>query len=1245
MLVTDTGSAAAAVIRGPIPPVWRQIEDVRLFQPGLYLKSGAGVERIADSAVTLGEAVVYAVWEDPTRVCYQGDREIRPGLTAAMLIRSTDSDGPPWIPLQASIDPNPRELEYGLLSPWLDQTACVRFVPQTTVKRGKLLVSTARNQPAVADHEALGATLRWLATHPEAEGAAARAARVMLVDCGHGLQRFGVSLMGASDDVCSAAIDEVLTPLAPAVGGLMRALFDVCTNPHDSSDARARLAAEVNIGLAPEGPLLHRSALALVVTWLAGLFGARPEREGRQPARALFATARALRRSGRHADAVLHADGLFPSLPLDRAASRRVVRDLSHLPQKETDFERLVRALAVAEAGWEIARPRKEHLRPFRIAHPWLQDCPNASRSLSGRYDYILTGWSFRGAEIRGRAVDDHLIASLITDAPSIASTRAYARVLAGSGPAPKVVSRALGASDHPVSQLLSELPGMTAEAVLERYRDAATHANITRRRLFTAVGCAEFLIARGEVDVPVEGFELLPPQRPSDEESAVRGHFMYWRMFCRSIAWGQAAIYGEFLGEIFPSLGELEPKLQTEVFALCRRWSAHSVEHRASAHGHVESLTGGLTGWLAAEDRGRYGGEWLVSLMGALAVLDPDAWVVSLERLVADDRFDPGVVDRLLEGPRSAGWRDQLIASPSFASLHGSLCPGTAARTARSRVEWIRAAVSRSKNDTAVRWMLDGRAELEIATSEAMATWFRARGLAALEDADAAVLELAILGVEKVGSGHLDLAARHLAVIADDLQGVVERLLGSRPLAVVHVARLADRDDWLPEAVARLTTKVASGEELREVALALRRLDEGAAQVARESLREAYARYRPHRYALEGFGCALDGWRLADLGPEGPIAAALADKATRWVLDEPHPSLHAFLAYLAESDATRVLAPAVTGALAAETSDAVVVAALRSLRLPSSLSFAAEAAAGSSKRQPVRRLRDSVTDGDRCGLIDAAVASAVLARLPDEMTAESAASLSLGLSRIAHAIEAAFDGEVERKHPIDAVADSPQRRVAPLAHDGDRVDTDAHEAAGAESEASPLELRRRRRTATALATALHAWDRRMDRLIGAGAATRALLTAATTFAAAPLHTRGDFLAAAVGTDAQDPHRVLTTDYLDDATVRADPRDGRIVIAALRDMADRIGASRVPIVSKRGVAITMRKAESGGEDPWNRVQHAWSRNATVEQRAEVFGDPGVPELLRYLAERNRDLTLRPSTFDEKPAVALRWDRR
>ena len=1236
VVAEGNGIAASEVYSTDVPPSWKAIEPLMFFDAGIMLRSESGARPVAPS-VNVDEAVVYAVWEDPAATYPFQGKEVRPGVTCAMLIPSSDPDGPPWLPIQAVVGSSQAEIESGILSPWLDQVACARFKPELTVSKGRLNVATTPSTPVTADSSALRDTLVWLATHTEDTGLFARVARTMLVESGHGIQRYGVSLMSASDADKTAAIETVLKPLFPDVAAIVAPLWETWISPRALRQSGGQPASLLSLANALERNLSEKSAmqspaaLGTLVTWLSGLFGVRAERTGRQPARTLYAVVRAIRTAGRQMKAMKHVDSPLPRLPLDRAENRDLVRELSATPQNETSFERLLRAMAIAESGWYLARPRRDHLRPFRQAYTEIRGFPNASRSLVGRFDYVFSAWSFRGAELRDDGVPERALAGVfITNSPSITSTRAFARVVATPGPTGGFVSDGLKSLDHPTLTQIGQLRDMEDAEVVALYDESVSHDRTTYLRVQVGIGAAEYLITRSEQGDAVDGFALLAPVRPGEAAGGVRGHFMYWRMFCRSIAWKLPDVYQAFIEDVGAHMDALPPKLQTEVFALARRWGMHSDEHRAHAAGWSSWLTAAADAYFAAEDRTWLDGEWIEALAGAMAVSDRDATVAFLEKLATDDRFPIGQFDRILDGVRSAGWARELVAAPVFTTLHTRLCSETTVQGLRARVQWTREAVDLAEKTESVRWLLDVRAYPRVLGSAEFDAWFSEHGKSAVTDPNAAVVALLGVAIQHITSDHLDMALRALRSRGDE--AAIAAALASRPEALVQQLRAVPAADAATHASAVAALfGASSGAELRDAGVALAHFvsvhgDGEMTEVLRDGYAGAFANYKPYRYTLDGFAAALEGWVLAGAGLREP-AAALAEEAARWGLEANDDRLLGFVGAVADAAGCAEMRGPVLSAVQGDGSALGV--ALMGLTLPSTLDGAVQIAKDAGKKKgSVRKLRAQLVGSGAADALDALVAAAVGAVLADGGDPETLATQLTSLARAGGVVEEApaVDDSASAVDETAAVEDDAAADGAEAAATAEPEEQPSADADGAaldpaqakSATAKPARAavgpdeRRREEFGKALGSAFQRWSAAARRLAGSSAASAALLAVAGRYNPAFYRLRGELFAQLSSTPEsplKDGRRLLTTDFMDGETLWADAADFAAIVEALRATAALHGTDGSATVERRSVAVPLPRPPKA--EPKKKAPEAVAED--VESETVASADAPAPE--------------------------------
>ncbi len=1147
LVATERNSIAASVYATDVPPEWREIPAVMFFKAGLFLRAQGGVKSVAKD-INFERAVVYAVWEDPSATFRFGGKEVRPGVTAAFLIPSPLDEGPPWLPLQAAVASAQSEMEAGFMSPSLDQVAAMSFKPTLKVQKNRLSIASAG--PVEADTAPLYETLKWLADNPDDQSLAAKVARTMLVRNGHGLQRIGVSLMHRPTEEKTTALNELLRPLAPHLAKILEPLWQIWESP-EKLDQSTRHEALIPLAKAVEGALGKNSrmnsagALALAMSWMAGLFGVRAEKTGRQPSRTLFALVRAIRGCSRQMGVLDHPDSPLPQLPLSRGATDEIIRELSRLPREESNFERLLRALAIAECGWTIARPRREHLRPFRIVYPFLRGYPNASRSLVGRYDHIFTGWSFRGSELRDDGVKGEWLAGVfLTDSPSVTSSRAFARVVATSSPTGGFVAQGLKSTDHPTLKAIGEFRDEDDQAIAEHYAESLGHEKITYLRLQRSVAAAEYLVTRSEAgDLEID-FRLQAPHEP--EKRGVRGHFMYWRMFCRSIAWKLPDVYRDFIDEFGPKCAELPPKLQTELFALVRRWAMHSDEHRAHAAGWNEWLRAAAQHYFDAENRSGIDGEWLDMLSAAIAACDRDGAIGLLVRLTADDALRLGHVERFLDGTRSAGWRRELVTDPAFAALHPLLVPSLDAEARRARVEWVRSSMERARHYDTVRWMLDARSYPNVVGSEAFRKWFEERGLSTINDPDGGLVELLELAVQLVSDEHLDIALR--ALDARTLWPAEEHLRAlsqlDRPAAIVGRMRLAltgTADEHATAAAALF--QESGGEALNQASIAVAHFETTRSNaeltaVLKDGLRGAFEQYAPHRHAIAGFRQACNGWMIAELGTADP-ATRFAVTAAKWAVETGDKTLTEFVGHLADAAAVELIEPAVNAAIGGD--DTALGTAFLALQTPEFLNDPVQIAVESGKSQNARALRSALAGAGSNGPLDALVARAV------NTAVQGGATLDVLTARLA---------ELGEMGPSNTDTNNQDR--------------------GAQFAARRLET-----LAKNLTSALKRWSGYVSRLEAPlGEATSQLLAKAGSYRPGDYKLRADLLSLVGGSKddvrtVKDPRRLLTSDFLDSDVLSLDAADFVALADALRGVSFHHGGELALVADRRNVGVVV----------------------------------------------------------------------
>lgn len=878
LLVQQSASLVAEIGNSPAPLIWSSIPDNAFLKPGLYLRYKGSLQAVARDMV-FDNAVLFVLWDDEQLAYRTREGWERPGLRAGFLIPTSypESEGPPWIPLDAAIPDSIYEWDKGLLSSHLDPSHCTMFKARLTSSPGALQVS------AEAVHEdsrekadkALLDTIAWLARHPESDHPGAVAARTMLIEQGHGLQRAGVITMSHGDDVSSSMLRDVLAVLAPDVAPVLQAVYALWSAEEGAQEEPfmelARVLRPLND---PRSPLQNPRQLAVLATWLIGIFGARADRERRRPARSLFAALRMLRKTRGDVDALRHPDVELPNFPASRALTDELIADLSWLPNEETDLERLVRALAVGESSRDFARPTLAHIRPFAqsfyLTRPW----PVATRTLLGRYDGITTMWSFRGRELDERGGDIRALASgLILQTSTWASSRAYGRIIGFQGALAEPLSQALalkpdrGPEHSPELVKIAELHGLSLEDAVERLAKATRARRPNADRVVEAISTHEYLVSRLSTEpTAIPDWTPIEPEWTGGEDTAVRRHFMYWRTWCRSVIPRAQETYGAFIQRVLPHLGELPWKLENEALALIRNWA-----NRADK-AEVEAILPALEARLEAivEDAGATRDERLLAILTVLASCSFEKWEEGVRRILDHPGFDYAEWNRILELPRQNDAGEALLASSVFRELHAALSKGDSAGVAAGRVEWVRQATLRGRRGQRVRWLLQRDAWPEIVFSESFIRWFQEQGLTLLEEGDAPVSELLKLALVSMAPDSVDIPAYHLALSAElSPEAIAELLLNAdRSLSAAALLTVT------PSADLTLNQRALDGglehaKGIEDLALLARLVAAARAQgltLDRHALAERIEAHQIPRGDRLTLVRLLEAWRLADV-------------------------------------------------------------------------------------------------------------------------------------------------------------------------------------------------------------------------------------------------------------------------------------------------------------------------------------------------------------------------------------------
>ena len=595
-------------------------------------------------------------------------------------------------------------------------------------------------------------------------------ARQVLVAEGHGLQRYGLALTHADAAERNEALEHILPHFAPELSTLLSALVDTCTGEGDRRETGLALARALNNVTKSDSPLQRGDQMALFVCFMSGLFGPRPERDAVYPARALFATARALRRISRRDELIDQIDADIPSFPLSEPDASRCRSELSVFPDDETNIERAIRAYGGCRVQPRFSSPEPRPPSAFR-------GFVSTSASVAGRCSHLhvaLTTESLplvlpwcRGCGPAG---------ALRTSCRQSCTRRDNAGRNSRAGPR---AGQWLPARQHPSQRLsltglntvpvciprlahLTELHALSDEELVAAAGESAA-AKLTRIRLFSAVSVWEMLVARNgrRGDFAAEWQPVLPTHEEGDP--LVSADFMYWRAACRSVHWPAADAYGNFIESWLPRLTELTPKLEAELLVLLRQWLRQSADHREQAAGFVPILRERFDALLDDEHASPGSDERVFALIASIASLSQAAWGACVRRLTADPRYDLSDFGRVLDSPRQSGWADELVKDDVFRECHTYLIAGDSVRHMIARPEWTRHALERARGAASVRWLVSRGGHYDFIASPQFASWFRQRGLRAIEDPQTALIELLEIATQTVSDPYIDIVQQHL--------------------------------------------------------------------------------------------------------------------------------------------------------------------------------------------------------------------------------------------------------------------------------------------------------------------------------------------------------------------------------------------------------------------------------------------------------------------------------------------------
>jgi len=1108
VLIQEDLCLAAEITAHPGPMRWRVIPDVALLSPGLYLRYRGSLQLVTrDLAVP--NAVLYAVWSDENLSYRFEDGWASPGLRAAFLVPTpfADEEGPPWIPIDAAIPDTIEAWDTGLLSSQLDPVHCATFHAQLSVDARDLWVA-ATSVKEDGDEEAdaaLQQTMEWLARHPESDHPAAVTARVMLVEQGHGLQRAGVAAMRADQERTRALLADVLSVLAPDVAPVLQAVQQLWTAEDDEQTEHfIALARALEPHVANDNsPLQQPRNLAVLTTWLTGIFGSRPDRERRRPARSLFAAFRLLRRTRGNVDAFEHPDIDLPTFPTSRALSDEITRELSYFPQRETDLERLVRAMAVGESTRDFGRVHLDHLRPFALSYRRVRGYPIAARTLLGRYDGIVTMWSFRGKELDRDGVPARALnANFIFETSTWASIRAYGRVLGAKTAISPVIAEAIsarperGAPHHPDVVRLHELAELEIADVAERLSRATRARRPNQQRVSDAIAAHEFLIARLVRDRDaLPDWTPIEPEWNDDEDAAVRRHFMYWRTYCRSFLPAATDSYSTFIERVVPSLATLPWKIENEALALVRTWS-RQVEP-AQVLPYQDALQERLAAILDESEHAARD-ERVLNILSVLAGCSFESWAKGVERLLAHPSWEQAEWNRILDGVREAEVRDALRTSDLFVRLAEAFASEQSVGVAAGRVEWLRQLLARGRRSQHIRWLLQRDAWPEVVYAPAFEAWFKDRATSAIEEPDQAIQELLQIAARQMSAETIDIPMVYLLQLEGvDARAEIETLLeNQRGLALS--AWLSNRSDLEKSVVDRaLSIGVEQAKSIAELRILARLVYAAESQgvnidaATRDALSTRVSEHvlPPNDYVA--FDHQLDAWRLLDLPLDTEPAAVLSARVARAIANAKGPSPARDFAYWAADRAlVREIGDDLNAAIGESSTITLFQGALEDFAWPEAIARMLRVAARSKRTsRQFRSVWGALRNADQSQVLEAWIDAWIVRRAKADP-----ASTREELRAFDEALDALFDQFVaQNTSDDDADADHDDAQQNDDGADAQSHDDEAeHESSDDEAESDEqktaaerlgdsLKERVRERALARIRTAVRFWIEQLD--------------------------------------------------------------------------------------------------------------------------------------------------------------------
>lgn len=916
MFVSTQGCAELTVPTTHLPAPWRRIPDSPFFKPGLYLRGPGALSQVAREFV-FENAVLIAAWEDPDFAWPSSHGPVRVGQHALFLIPSGNAEGPPWLPIWAALRGDASDHVDGIFSGWPDPDRPTRLAIELSLDKDRV---TARHTRPVQDTDgtpALIEALRWLADHTSDTSVGASALRAALVEGGHGLQRLGLALGWDERSHAHRLLQDVVSPLAPSIAPLLLTLVElhrVADEATQRSLFRDLVRMIGDMHRPDRRPHVTRADYAIVATWMHGLFGLRPDRESAQPARTLLLASRLSRAFWNHPETLDHPDAPIPTIPLSPGDLARAQNDLAAPRFEESDLEVLIRGMSIAEAAQELRSPRLEHLDALRRGWEALCGYPVAGRAFAGRHDYLLSLASFRRIDGRDGEIGPH---HLIVEVPSVASSRAYGRLVGNGSESAAGLVRLLAASTSAVARNVAEGLDAPLDALQDRIDEFASQ-RCTPVRLNATGALIERLVAASETGKLEVTRPLPAPEAP--DESSVRSHYLYWRQYCRSLIRSQGDGYLAFLSHWLPQADALPVKLQREVLALARTWLRLDPSHPSQAdtiRACVTSQLARLDGSEGAWDTFR--GEHAELLFGLAAELAPEDAVAALQRLAESPDWGLRDAGRLLETLRRNGAAETLLTGGFFRTLHRALAAGTGPHAVLGRAEWLRIALQRARRSGAVQWLLDGRRNAAFLATRAFADFFAddaPRAIDRPDDTLVRLLEVALAHAPEELEEELASAVTRATQWTPEAAAAALRDAGRTHAAATVLVRnrAGSREDAVATARAALRDCRDGRSLLRaaEAVSALRTLwldldDDLAADVA-----SVFADWRPTHRLGDGAQQGLDAWRLLHASDRQQPDPAFVEVAARLAIHARYaPSAQTFVQESLVRSLVDALAPA----------------------------------------------------------------------------------------------------------------------------------------------------------------------------------------------------------------------------------------------------------------------------------------------------------------------------------------------